>query len=202
MSMPVIIDKNTIVFAPQVSKDSSYGICNTCLEDFITPFGVLIPINSSIFAIKDWLETGYFICHDSSLDSACLLLTRNNRLYTMREDSDRMIPSFLAYFDTIKPQVYHILEVFTFGEHATALNALIQERGLDMDAAVTLAKESFSKMGIPVERLQTFSRLDLVAKVQEMYPNDESGSVGDLPAFVEKSLARHNNRRELLKSRE
>jgi len=199
MSLPLIINKETITFSPQVVKDSSYGFCPTTLEDFITPYGILIPINIAVFSIKDWLETGYYPTYNAVLDAGCLLLTRHNRLYLFRDDEARILPVFRAYPDMVKTHVHYPLELLTFGEHATAINALAFDRGLDAEETIAMAKESLGKLGVPVERLQTFSRLELVAKVQEMYPNDESGSVGDLAAFIEKSIARHNKRRESLK---
>ena len=199
MSLPLIINKETITFSPQAVKDSSYGFCPTVLEDFITPYGILIPINSAVFSIKDWLETGYYPTYNTVMDSACLPLTRHNRLYIFRDDESRMLPVFRAYPDMIKTHVHYPLELQTYGEHATAINALAFERELNAEETIALAKESLSKQGIPVERLQTFSRIELVAKVQEMYPNDENNTVGDLAAFIEKSIARHNKRRESLK---
>jgi antitoxin component of MazEF toxin-antitoxin module len=86
--------------------------------------------------------------------------------------------------------VYFALDTHTWGEHAVAINALAHDLGLDEQATIELALSSLGKVGVPVERLQTFSRKELVAKVQEMYPNDEEGSVGDLQAFIVDTLTK------------
>jgi hypothetical protein len=171
--------------------DSAYSFCGTVLEDFITPYGFLVPITAICFQIKDWLMTGYYLDHQSIAVESCLLLTRNDRLYHFRADTKHGIPSIRAFRDTIRTQVYFALDTQTWGEHAVAINALAHDQGLDEQATIELALSSLGKVGVPVERLQTFSRKELVAKVQEMYPNDEEGSVGDLQAFIVDTLTKH-----------
>ena len=191
MSMPIIHNKETLIFSPEVAIDNAYSFCGTVLEDFITPFGVLIPITAVSFQIKDWLMTGYYIDHQGVAADSCLLLTRHDRLYAFRADEKHGIPSIRAFRDTIRTQVYYALDTQTWGEHAIAINALAHDQGLDSEGTIKLAMSSLGKVGVPVERLKTFSRKELVAKVQEMYPNDEEGSVGDLQAFIVDTLTKH-----------
>ena len=191
MSMPIIHNRESLIFSPEVVIDNAYSFCGTVLEDFITPYGFLIPITSVCFQIKDWLMTGYYLDHQGVAADSCLLLTRHNRLYHFRADAKHGMPSIRAFRDTIRTQVYFTLDTQTWGEHAVAINALAHDLGLDEQATIELALSSLGKVGVPVERLQTFSRKELVAKVQEMYPNDEEGSVGDLQAFIVDTLTKH-----------
>lgn len=191
MSMPIIHNRESLIFSPETVIDSAYSFCGTVLEDFITPYGFLVPITAICFQIKDWLMTGYYFDHQSIAADSCLLLTRNDRLYHFRADTKHGIPSIRAFRDTIRTQVYFALDTHTWGEHAVAINALAHDLGLDEQATIELALSSLGKVGVPVERLQTFSRKELVAKVQEMYPNDEEGSVGDLQAFIVDTLTKH-----------
>ena len=191
MSMPIIHNRESLIFSPETVIDSAYSFCGTVLEDFITPYGFLVPITAICFQIKDWLMTGYYLDHQSIAWESCLLLTRNDRLYHFRADTKLGIPSIRAFRDTIRTQVYFALDTHTWGEHAVAINALAHDLGLDEQATIELALSSLGKVGVPVERLQTFSRKELVAKVQEMYPNDEEGSVGDLQAFIVDTLTKH-----------
>ena len=191
MSMPIIHNRESLIFSPEVVTDNAYSFCGTVLEDFITPYGFLVPITAICFQIKDWLMTGYYLDHQGVAVDSCLLLTRDNRLYRLRVDTKHGMPSIRAFHDTIRTQVYFTLDTQTWGEHAVAINALAHDQGLDEQATVELALSSLGKVGVPVERLQTFSRKELVAKVQEMYPNDENGSVGDLQAFIIDALTKH-----------
>ena len=191
MSMPIIHNRESLIFSPETVIDDAYSFCGTVLEDFITPYGFLIPITSVCFQIKDWLMTGYYLDHQGVAADSCLLLTRHNRLYHFRADAKHGMPSIRAFRDTIRTQVYFTLDTQTWGEHAVAINALAHDLGLDEQATIELALSSLGKVGVPVERLQTFSRKELVAKVQEMYPNDEEGSVGDLQAFIVDTLTKH-----------
>ena len=191
MSMPIIHNRESLIFSPETVIDNAYSFCGTVLEDFITPYGFLIPITSVCFQIKDWLMTGYYLDHQGVAADSCLLLTRHNRLYHFRADAKHGMPSIRAFRDTIRTQVYFTLDTQTWGEHAVAINALAHDLGLDEQATIELALSSLGKVGVPVERLQTFSRIELVAKVQEMYPNDEEGSVGDLQAFIVDTLTKH-----------
>ena len=191
MSMPIIHNRESLIFSPETVIDSAYSFCGTVLEDFITPYGFLVPITAICFQIKDWLMTGYYLDHQSIAVESCLLLTRNDRLYQFRVDTKHGMPSIRAFRDTIRTQVYFSLDTQTWGEHAVAINALAHDQGLDEQATIELALSSLGKVGVPVERLQTFSRKELVAKVQEMYPNDEKGSVGDLQAFIVDTLTKH-----------
>lgn len=191
MSMPIIHNRESLIFSPEVVTDNAYSFCGTVLEDFITPYGFLVPITAICFQIKDWLMTGYYLDHQGVAVDSCLLLTRDNRLYHFRVDAKHGMPSIRAFHDTIRTQVYFTLDTQTWGEHAIAINALAHDQGLDEQATVELALSSLGKVGVPVERLQTFSRKELVAKVQEMYPNDENGSVGDLQAFIIDALTKH-----------
>lgn len=191
MSMPIIHNRESLIFSPETVIDDAYSFCGTVLEDFITPYGFLIPITSVCFQIKDWLMTGYYLDHQGVAADSCLLLTRHNRLYHFRADAKHGMPSIRAFRDTIRTQVYFTLDTQTWGEHAVAINALAHDLGLDEQATIELALSSLGKVGVPVERLQTFSRIELVAKVQEMYPNDEEGSVGDLQAFIVDTLTKH-----------
>lgn len=190
MSMPIIHNRESLIFSPETVIDSAYSFCGTVLEDFITPYGFLVPITAICFQIKDWLMTGYYFDHQGVAADSCLLLTRNDRLYHFRADTKHGIPSIRAFRDTIRTQVYFALDTHTWGEHAVAINALAHDLGLDEQATIELALSSLGKVGVPVERLQTFSRKELVAKVQEMYPNDEEGSVGDLQAFIVDTLTK------------
>lgn len=190
MPMPIIHNRESLIFSPETVIDSAYSFCGTVLEDFITPYGFLVPITAICFQIKDWLMTGYYLDHQSIVVESCLLLTRNDRLYHFRADTKHGIPSIRAFRDTIRTQVYFALDTQTWGEHAVAINALAHDQGLDEQATIELALSSLGKVGVPVERLQTFSRKELVAKVQEMYPNDEEGSVGDLQAFIVDTLTK------------
>lgn len=190
MSMPIIHNRESLIFSPETVIDSAYSFCGTVLEDFITPYGFLVPITAICFQIKDWLMTGYYLDHQSIAVESCLLLTRNDRLYQFRADTKHGMPSIRAFRDTIRTQVYFALDTQTWGEHAVAINALAHDQGLDEQATIELALSSLGKVGVPVERLQTFSRKELVAKVQEMYPNDEKGSVGDLQAFIVDALTK------------
>lgn len=190
MSMPIIHNRESLIFSPETVIDSAYSFCGTVLEDFITPYGFLVPITAICFQIKDWLMTGYYLDHQSIAVESCLLLTRNDRLYQFRADTKHGMPSIRAFRDTIRTQVYFALDTHTWGEHAVAINALAHDLGLDEQATIELALSSLGKVGVPVERLQTFSRKELVAKVQEMYPNDEEGSVGDLQAFIVDALTK------------
>lgn len=190
MSMPIIHNRESLIFSPETVIDSAYSFCGTVLEDFITPYGFLVPITAICFQIKDWLMTGYYLDHQSIAVESCLLLTRNDRLYHFRADTKLGIPSIRAFRDTIRTQVYFALDTHTWGEHAVAINALAHDLGLDEQATIELALSSLGKVGVPVERLQTFSRKELVSKVQEMYPNDEEGSVGDLQAFIVDTLTK------------
>ena len=191
MSMPIIHNRESLIFSPETVIDNAYSFCGTVLEDFITPYGFLIPITSVCFQIKDWLMTGYYLDHQGVAADSCLLLTRHTRLYHFRADAKHGMPSIRAFRDTILTQVYFTLDTQTWGEHAVAINALAHDLGLDEQATIELALSSLGKVGVPVERLQTFSRKELVAKVQEMYPNDEEGSVGDLQAFIVDTLTKH-----------
>ena len=191
MSMPIIHNRESLIFSPETVIDSAYSFCGTVLEDFITPYGFLVPITAVCFQIKDWLMTGYYLDHQGVAADSCLLLTRNDRLYHFRADTKHGIPSIRAFRDTIRTQVYFTLDTQTWGEHAVAINALAHDLGLDEQATIELALSSLGKVGVPVERLQTFSRKELVAKVQEMYPNDEKGSVGDLQTFIVDTLTKH-----------
>ena len=191
MSMPIIHNRESLIFSPETVIDSAYSFCGTVLEDFITPYGFLVPIAATCFQIKDWLMTGYYLDHQGIAWESCLLLTRNDRLYHFRADTKHGIPSIRAFRDTIRTQVYFALDTHTWGEHAIAINALAHDLGLDEQATIELALSSLGKVGVPVERLQTFSRKELVSKVQEMYPNDEEGSVGDLQAFIVDTLTKH-----------
>ena len=191
MSMPIIHNRESLIFSPETVIDNAYSFCGTVLEDFITPYGFLIPITAVCFQIKDWLMTGYYLDHQGVAADSCLLLTRHDRLYQFRADKKHGIPSIRAFRDTIRTQVYFSLDTQTWGEHAVAINALAHDQGLDEQATIELALSSLGKVGVPVERLQTFSRKELVAKVQEMYPNDEDGSVGDLQAFIVDALTKH-----------
>lgn len=191
MSMPIIHNRESLIFSPETVIDSAYSFCGTVLEDFITPYGFLVPITAICFQIKDWLMTGYYLDHQGIAVESCLLLTRNDRLYHFRADTKHGIPSIRAFRDTIRTQVYFALDTHTWGEHAVAINALAHDQGLDEQATIELALSSLGKVGVPVERLQTFSRKELVAKVQEMYPNDEKGSVGDLQTFIVDTLTKH-----------
>ena len=191
MSMPIIHNRESLIFSPETVIDSAYSFCGTVLEDFITPYGFLVPITAICFQIKDWLMTGYYLDHQGVAADSCLLLTRHNRLYHFRADTKHGIPSIRAFRDTIRTQVYFTLDTHTWGEHAVAINALAHDLGLDEQATIELALSSLGKVGVPVERLQTFSRKELVSKVQEMYPNDEEGSVGDLQAFIVDTLTKH-----------
>lgn len=190
MSMPIIHNRESLIFSPETVIDSAYSFCGTVLEDFITPYGFLVPITAICFQIKDWLMTGYYLDHQGVAADSCLLLTRNDRLYQFRVDTKHGMPSIRAFRDTIRTQVYFSLDTQTWGEHAIAINALAHDLGLDDQATIELALSSLGKVGVPVERLQTFSRKELVAKVQEMYPNDEEGSVGDLQAFIVDALTK------------
>ena len=191
MSMPIIHNRESLIFSPETVIDSAYSFCGTVLEDFITPYGFLVPITAICFQIKDWLMTGYYFDHQGVAADSCLLLTRNDRLYQFRVDTKHGMPSIRAFRDTIRTQVYFALDTQTWGEHAVAINALAHDQGLDEQATIELALSSLGKVGVPVERLQTFSRKELVAKVQEMYPNDEKGSVGDLQTFIVDTLTKH-----------
>ena len=191
MPMPIIRNRESLIFSPETVIDSAYSFCGTVLEDFITPYGFLVPITAICFQIKDWLMTGYYLDHQSIAWESCLLLTRNDRLYHFRADTKHGIPSIRAFRDTIRTQVYFALDTHTWGDHAIAINALAHDLGLDEQATIELALSSLGKVGVPVERLQTFSRKELVSKVQEMYPNDEEGSVGDLQAFIVDTLTKH-----------
>jgi hypothetical protein len=188
--MPIIHNRESLIFSPEAVTDNAYSFCGTVLEDFITPYGFLVPITAVCFQIKDWLMTGYYLDHHGVAADSCLLLTRHNRLYHFRVDTKHGMPSIRAFRDTIRTQVYFTLDTQTWGEHAIAINALAHDLGLDEQATIELALSSLGKVGVPVERLQTFSRKELVAKVQEMYPNDEEGSVGDLQAFIVDALTK------------